>query len=62
MSDDLIKKYGHFLNQKVYSNQFGRTVNFNGHTSQVDLDDESNFFNSKIATDVFGASNRFDAD
>lgn len=60
MSQDRVKNLGgHYIYQKVYSNQYGQSVNFNGHTSQVDLED-TNTFNSQLAKDVFGAPTKFE--
>ena len=46
---------------KVYSNQFDATINFNGHTSQVDLDASqgSNMFKSEVAQDIYGGPKEF---
>ena len=43
---------------KSYSNQFDTQVNFNGHTSQVDLTG-TNMFKSSIAKDNFGGPSEF---
>ena len=53
---------------KIYSNQYGGTVNWNGHTSQTDLGKDAttdkmttvNFFKSKIAKNHFGAPDTFE--
>jgi len=48
---------------KSYANPVDANVNFNGHTSQVDLDTEDGrtMFNSKLAGEVFGAETEFKA-
>ena len=53
-NEDRVKSEGHYINAKTYSNQYDATVNFNGHTSQVDLaEDTKNTFKSKLAETVF---------
>ena len=47
--------------QKIYSNVKNARVNWNGHTSQVNVNeqDELQFFNSEFVLDRVGGSDRF---